>query len=301
MLGEKTMIREMSGYEVKALHYELLLKDILTAAEKLPPFPDVVWKVMSLLRKMAPIKQIEEVIQYDPIIAARILRLSQSTHYSRRHKVTSLKDAILVLGNQKLVQVVMAACTSQYFQKKVTGNARDDRELWRHSVATAFMGEILSGQMKSKRGLTIYTACLLHDIGKIVLDLYARMYLQVDLDPIRHSGAQFIEAERRALGIDHQELGRIIARRWQFPREVASGIQFHHTPDRADSDREIAQHVYAANLMVNPMKDEAITPAELQEDPVFQGMGLSEDRILKFQDFLLKSMEGVELYLKNGA
>ncbi len=295
------MIREMSGYEVKALHYELLLKDILTAAEKLPPFPDVVWKVMSLIRKMAPVKQIEEVIQYDPIIAARILRLSQSAHYSRRHKVASLKDAILVLGNQKLVQVVMAACTCQYFQTKVSGYDVDERELWRHSVATAFMGEILSRQMKSKRGLTIYTACLLHDIGKIVLDLYARMYLQIDLAPIRHSGVQFIEAERRALGIDHQELGKIIARRWQFPREVATGIQFHHTPDRAESDREIARLVYAANQLVMAMQDGGADPSELHKDPVFQRMGLTEDLVRKFQDSLFRSMEGVELYLKKGA
>ncbi len=295
------MIREMSGYEVKALHYELLLKDILTAAEKLPPFPDVVWKVMSLIRKMAPLKQIEEVIKYDPIIAARVLRLSQSAYYSRRNKVASLRDAILVLGNQKLVQVVMAACTCQYFQNKVSGYDMDERELWRHSVATAFMGETLAKHLNSKQSLTIYTACLLHDIGKIVLDLYARMYLRIDLDQIRKAGAQFIEAERRALGIDHQELGKIIARRWQFPKEVAAGIQFHHTPERAESHREIAEHVYAANRIVNAGNGDGVPFEELEQDPFLQSMGLTKETILEFQKLLSHSLEGVELYLKKGA
>jgi len=103
------MIRELNEHEIRALHYELLLKDILAMAERLPPFSDVVWKVMPLIRKMAPIKEIEAVIKYDQAIAARVLALSQSSFYGRRSKVSSLQDAIRVLGEHKLVQVIMTA------------------------------------------------------------------------------------------------------------------------------------------------------------------------------------------------
>ncbi len=295
------MIREMSGHEINALHYELLIKDILSAAEKLPPFPDVVWKVMGLIRRIAPIKQIEDVIQYDPILSARVLRLSQSVHYGRRHKVSSLKDAILVLGNQNLVLVVMTACASQYFQTRVSGYDKNEIQLWRHSVATAFIGQALAKHFKSKKSMTVYTACLLHDIGKMVLDVYARMYLQVDVNQIHKAGVRFVEAERRAFGIDHQELGRIIAHRWQFPKEVVTGIRFHHTPDRAESDREIPSYIYMADHIANaPMDDEA-SLHDLERNPVFKAMGITGEHVREFQKLLARSMLDVELYLKNEA
>jgi len=97
------MIRELSNNEVKALHYELVMKDIIAAAEKLPPFPDIAWKVTSLIKREAPMTDIEDVIKYDQVIAARILRLAQTAYYGRRSEIRSLKDAILLLGNKRLL------------------------------------------------------------------------------------------------------------------------------------------------------------------------------------------------------
>ncbi len=289
----------MSCNEVKALHYELLLKDILASAEKLPPFPDVVWKVMSLLKKTAPVQEIEQVIQYDPVITARVLMLSQSAFYGRKSRVSSLREAIFVLGNQKLMQVVLTCCASRFFQRRANGSDKDERELWYHSVASAVTGETLARQLKHKKILTIYTACLLHDIGKTVLNQYAKVYLHLRVTNPKLDGKGLVSAERKTLGIDHQELGELIARRWQFPKEVVEAIGHHHNPLAVRNDTELAMFTYVADRIVNDMdKDYAETnPLRPEEDQVFAHWKLNAEDVEKLQNKIVDAMEGIQHFL----
>lgn len=293
------MIRQMSCNEVKALHYELLLKDILASAEKLPPFPDVVWKVMSLLKKTAPVQEIEQVIQYDPVITARVLMLSQSAFYGRKTRVSSLREAIFVLGNQKLMQVVLTCCASRFFQTRANASDNDERELWYHSVASAVTGETLARQLKHKKVLTIYTACLLHDIGKTVLNQYAKVYLHLRVTNPKLDGKGLISAERKTLGIDHQELGELIARRWQFPQEVVEAIGHHHNPLAVRHEADLAMLTYVADRIVNDMdKDYAETnPLEPEEDQVFAYWKLNAAEVEKLQNKIVDAMEGIQHFL----
>lgn len=293
------MIRPMSHNEVKALHYELLLKDILASAEKLPPFPDVAWKVLSLIRKTAPVNEIENVIRYDPVITARVISLSQSPLYGRRHKIGSLSDAIFILGNQKLIQVIMASCAARYFYGGKAGVNPAERQLWEHSVATAVMGEMLAQGFKMKRVLTVYTASLLHDIGKTILNQYSRIFMQFQDGMLQ--GAAFVSAERSTLGIDHQELGEKIARRWRFPDEITSAIGCHHCPEQAKSDKDVALVVYAANRIVNAMDEELsrLNPLVPEGDPTFVHLGLSQSIVASLQARLTESLEGIQQFLSS--
>lgn len=292
------MIRQLNDDEVRALHYELLLKDIHRAAEKLPPFPDVVWKVMALIRRTAPVSEIEAVIKYDQVIVSRLLTLSQSAYYGRRYDVGSLQDAILILGGQKLVQALMTICSARYFQSGKAADRNTDTELWEHSVATGIMSETLARRLKCSKVLTTYTAGLLHDLGKTVLDLYARMYLGKSLKQIRQAGTELIAAERRALGIDHQELGESIARRWRFPEEVIMAIAHHHWPQGAPTNRDVAAIVYVANRLVTVMDDEdqkkSFDPAK---DVVFAKLGITASLMGDLQANLVETMSGVKQFL----
>jgi len=291
------MIRELCEHEIKALHHEIILKDIMTVAENLPPFPDIVWKVIPLLRKMAPIQEIESVIRYDQAIAARVLSLSQSAYYRRRHDVRSLQDAIIILGGQKLTQVIITACATRYFQGKVSGYELNERELWEHSVATAILAEVLARRLKQNKVLTIYTAALLHDIGKTVLDLYAKIYLETTLDRVKRGNMDIIEAERKALSIDHQELGKYIARRWQFPPEVVVAIAHHHSPLEAKSDQETASTIYVANRLAGAIDIPETMEILPKEDPVFKRLGVTHSIVKELQEKLNDAMGDIKQYL----
>ena len=97
------------------------VEEIMKAAERLPPFPTVIWEVTSLLCRMAPAREIEAVIRYDQAIAAKVLTMSCSAYYARRHAISSLRDATVALGDQQLIQVVMSACVARYFESDLSG------------------------------------------------------------------------------------------------------------------------------------------------------------------------------------
>jgi len=293
------MLRYPNQHDIEIRRYELLLEDILATAEKLPPFPDVIWKVMPLVQKMAPVGEIEAVIKYDQALTARILSLSQSAYYGRRHGISSLRDAIVLLGGQTLLQVIMTACASRYYQVKVTGYDLREGHLWQHSVATALAAEMLARHLKQKRALTIYTAALLHDIGKTVLDLYLKVHLHCSLSEVKKEGMGVLDAERSVLGIDHQKLGEIIGARWRFPPEVVAGIGYHHTPDKLVEYRDVATTVYLANRIVRTLDMDPSVGEELdpEKDEIFRSQGITAQMVEQLQQKVQQSLTGIKDFL----
>lgn len=293
------MIRELDEFEVKALHYELLLKDIIATAEKLPAFPSTAWQVMSLIKENAPSDEIERRVKEDPIISSGVLALSQSGHYGRNFAIGSLQDAVLVLKGEKLIEMILAASAARYFAGEISGQEMHHRRLWLHSVATALTGEKLARLLNQKKPLTVYTAALLHDIGKTVLDLYAKIYLHASLKQLKQRHAKLIEIEKKALGVNHQELGELIVRRWKFPADVVSAVGNHHTPESAPYEKHIAATVYAANQIVNAYDQEEKTSDEsdLQEDPIIKKLGITDVILKEVQTQLEVDMDDMNMFL----
>lgn len=287
------MLRELSGHEIDALHYELLVKDITAAAEKLPPFPDIAWKIVSLVKSMAPVKEIEALIAYDQAIAAKILRMGNSVYYSRQYEVHTIREAIILLGNNRLLQVVIAACSSLYYGP---GNSQEERELWEHSVNTALLSQIIARRIRHEGALTLYTAALLHDIGNTILNLYARIYLHSSLREI-WGESDTVRTERRAFGIDHQELGGIISRTWKFPPDIVAAIEHHHNPEKAGKYEEFTSLVHLSDKLAlffskqsDKQRGKSIDP---ESDPVFKKFNITRKMIDDFQSELKTGMSDV--------
>jgi putative nucleotidyltransferase with HDIG domain len=286
------MIRELSEHEIDALHYELLVKDIIATAEKLPPFPDIAWKVSHLARTMAPVQEIEEIVKYDQAITAKILRLGNSAYYGRQYEIRSVKDAILLLGSKRLIQAVLTACASRYFSGP---NSGEDRVLWEHSVTSALLSEIVARRFDRVGALALYTAALLHDIGSTIVSVYFKVYRQLHL---RRSWGECdtVSAERRTLGIDHQELGGIITRNWKFPSEISAAIEHHHNPEKAGLYSEITSLVYLADRMAESFEESAKPESKKidpEADPIFKKLGITQKMILDFKSELGTGVKGI--------
>jgi putative nucleotidyltransferase with HDIG domain len=276
-----------------------VLDQVLASAQKLPPFPEIVGKLLPLIQKMAPVNEIEAVIKYDQAITAKVLALSQSPYYARRQPIRSLRDAIVVLGQKQLIQVITIACSARYFRGDGSGYDLREGELWQHSVAVALMAEIVAQRTGQQDAFAIYTAALLHDIGKTLLSLYVKDYYDVILPLVHKEKLRFVEAERRVLGIDHQELGATIARRWRFPPGVTTAIAFHHYPNEAKEFREVAATVYVANRMVSAMGIGCGLDGFLQpnQDDVFLELGLTTRMVEQFMATLHGALEETKAFL----
>jgi putative nucleotidyltransferase with HDIG domain len=246
---------------------------------------------MPLLRELAPVRKIEDVIKYEPVIAAKVLSIARSPYYARLRNVESLRDAIVVLGQKQLIQVVMAACAAQYYRGAMEGYDLREGELWEHAVGVALMTEIIGERLNRQNLLSLYTAGLLHDIGKTVLHFYVREEFDRIINEVKKNKKTFLDAEREILGIDHQQLGGLIAKKWNFPDAVTAGIRFHHNPKKAaDKYRDIANILYVANRMVSSIGigcgiDGFLNP---NQDEVFNDLGITsrmiEELLAKFGD-----------------
>lgn len=268
-----------------------ILDEILASADTLPPFPDVVWKVMPLLKAMAPINQIEAVIKYDPVITARVLAFSRSPHFNRNRRIDSLQDAILLLGQQQLIQVILTACSAKYLAgKTASGYELMEGELWEHSVATAILAEILAQQIGFRDVLTVYTAALLHDIGKIVLNRFVGEYFESIFQVVQTGRGRFIDAERQVLGIDHQQLGTEIAKRWRLPNDVVTAIGNHHSPRQVAGKGALVSMIYVSNRMVSAIGIGCGVDGLSQpnQDEVFVDLGITARMT---EELLAKMME----------
>ena len=210
-----------------------MIDRILRSVQDIPAFPETVRKVVSLLRNEDySVAEVVHVIRYDQGVAANILKMSNSAYFGLPQKVRSIQDAVIYLGQKNLLRVLETACTSKFFKRAGGGYVSDASQLWEHSVAVALMSQILSKHIRQCEDSTLYTAALLHDIGKVILGEYVRESYGRIRRLVSESGYSFLEAEEEVVGINHADLGGRIAERWRFPGEIRDAIAHHHRPDR---------------------------------------------------------------------
>ena len=192
--------------------------------------------------------QIEEVVRYEPSLTANILKLSNSAYFGLPTKVGSVKQAIILLGWKRVTQVVMTSCVSALMAKPIVGYELPAGELWRHSIGVSIAAEMLVKELKLQSAHEVYTAALLHDLGKLILGSFVKSELSV-IEAKAADGIAFDEAERLVLGMDHAEVGAEILKSWSLPAEVIEIVRWHHDPGRAVKPTVGIDIVHVANVL----------------------------------------------------
>jgi putative nucleotidyltransferase with HDIG domain len=213
---------------------------ILKSIKTIPAFPATGNKVAQLLNKPDyAVAEVANVIKYDPSITANILKMANSAYFGARHKISNINDAVIYLGQKNLFVAIQTAGISKYYRKGAPGYFDKATDLWEHSVAVALMSQIISRKITGKEDTTLYTAALLHDVGKIILGEFVRDSLVKISQMVYKQSISFLEAEESVLGIDHAALGGKIAEHWNFPAEIRDAIAYHHRPDLLEKEEKI--------------------------------------------------------------
>jgi putative nucleotidyltransferase with HDIG domain len=212
---------------------------ILKSINTIPAFPATGNKVAQLLSKPDySVAQVANVIKYDPSITANILKMANSAYFGPRHKISNINDAVTYLGQKNLLRAIQTAGVSKYYKKGSPGYFDNATDLWEHSVAVALMSQILSRKITGQEDTTLYTAALLHDVGKIIMGEFVRDELKKISALVGTQKVSFLEAEEIILGINHADLGGKIATFWNFPTEISDAISFHHRPDLLEKEEK---------------------------------------------------------------
>ncbi len=209
--------------------------------------PSTATKLLALLDDPeVSFSQIEEIIRYDPGLTANILKLTNSAYFGIPLKVSSVRQAMTLLGWKRLVQLVMTLCMSTLMKKPVPGYDLPQGELWRHSIAVSIAAENIVKMLGLPDVDEVFTAALLHDVGKLILGGFVKKDLEFIEDMVS-KGFSFDVAEHIILGTNHAEVGSHILKQWSFPDELINAVGWHHNPESCENYCMLSDIVHIAN------------------------------------------------------
>jgi putative nucleotidyltransferase with HDIG domain len=213
-------------------------RDILHACDHLPPLPDFVVHLLSLLaRPDCELRELERCLQADPVLVARMLALVHSPLYGHSRPVRTIQEAVMVLGFRGVRSLVLAASSARMLQRDYACYGHEPKGLWTHAsaVAAAARELALRCMLGSDVAEQLFVAGLLHDIGKMVLAPYLMAEQVRDVAAIGDCAT-----ERATIGLDHTEAGALVCAKWNLPVELQDLIKAHH--DSATTTDVCAQH-----------------------------------------------------------
>lgn len=208
------------------------IEELIQEIDSLKPMPQIAQQVMSLAQDPeSDLSKIAELIQFDPYITADLLRMCNSAYFGIPRTVESVQDAVNILGLDRIVDLVVLKCGKANLAGEQSGYGLDEGALWKKSVSCAIVARDLADRMTLGDGNLIFTAGLLRDIGKVVLNRFVDASFHRIQDLIEQEKLSFREAEKRVIGVDQAELGGLIARKWGFGKRLEVLIRNSHMPD----------------------------------------------------------------------
>jgi len=227
------------------------IDDIINGIDTLKPIPPVAAQIMALAEdENSSMSEIADLIVYDPSITASMLKICNSVYFGLSRKVESVRDAITLLGLDQMVELVLLNGTAENFKDEPDGYGLGEGELWHHAVLSAYVAKVLAENhgLANKKHL-IFTAALVKDVGKIIMGRFvAFSYEKINI-LVNSKGYSFNEAEKEVIGMNHEELGALVGKKWQFGKKLIYIIRHHHMSEEACRDDVETAMVYLADIV----------------------------------------------------
>jgi putative nucleotidyltransferase with HDIG domain len=226
-----------------------LSKTIVENVNSLPHFPENIMLVQKMIGDpKSEITDIARQISMDPALTADLLKIVNSAQYMLAKKVDNISEAVKLVGMRGIKNLLYSYGT----QKILGDDTNEKRSLWEHSYKTAFYAYNLVKNFKQDHNLLddVYVGGILHDMGKII---FANVHPEL-LDKIRgfcaDKGMPPSTFEDLSTGMNHAEIGAMVAEKWNFPEQLVHAIQYHHDPlSAAPEERDLVFTVYLANIL----------------------------------------------------
>jgi putative nucleotidyltransferase with HDIG domain len=225
-----------------------LIDEIVERVGTLPPLPAMIDRLVQVVGDpKSSLAQIVETIRYDQVLTTEVLRLCNSAYFGLSRKIESLDDAVRLLGTVKVLQLVIAAHTKAMLSRPQSGYGLPAGALWLHSIGVALGTQQLARPMKLTHLGLLFTAGLLHDVGKVVLNEFvAKEYAEI-AQCVAQRHCSFAEAEQEVLGFTHPEVGARLAEKWSLPQTIVRCIRYHHTPEACPEPDPLVDAVHLSD------------------------------------------------------
>jgi len=257
--------------------------------------PQVMHKARDIIQNpISSLKNVGDLIESDQALAMKALRLANSAYYGRMGKVSSVQEAAVVLGLRTLSELITVAFMSKVLGSSLKGYGLPAESLWRHSLAVAVGSRIIANKKAPALANEAFSAGLIHDTGKIILDQYVLQRKKEFLEFLAGGRQAFLLAEKEILGFDHPEIASEVCKRWNFPKSISVAVKYHHHPSRLRGNK-LAYIVHVADgiAILSGMDIEGITH-EI-DDKSIQMIGIQSDEIEVIINEVVKSVNQITL------
>ncbi len=263
-------------------------EDIETAVENLQPIPQVALKILRLLdEENYNVKDIALEVRKDQVISAKILQLCNSSLFGIRRKIESLDDALIILGLNMLVKIVVTTSVKQYYKQSSSGYSLCKGGLFHHAIGSAYIAEKIAKKIKGIPQGAAFTAGLLHDIGIVILDQYFETATPFFYRELQNHKT-ILATEKKVFGITHAEAGYKLAKKWNFPDILSDSIKHHHNPESSPSNKVLVNIINIADLLMARfnagMKFGTVEINEMKSR--LNRIGLTMDHLPELVDFI---------------
>ena len=225
------------------------LYENLANIDDLPAFPAIAFEIIRLTRDPnTTSRNLEKVIKKDPSLVTQILKFANSSLYGLSREVTSLNHAINLLGFVQVENIVMISVILSSVKKLPLHKNFNRDKFLEHSFGCGVTAKIISNILSFNFSSAEFSSGVIHDIGKVLLDLYTPDCLDEILDNAYKKGLSFIDSETELYGINHCQLGSKLLNIWGLPEEVIDVVTNHHSPEKSNN-RLLVSVVHVADLL----------------------------------------------------
>ena len=273
----------------------------------LPPFSPILNQLLADLGKEnASYAKLSDLIEKDTVIAGNVLRLVNSGLYGRRGVINSVRNAVAVLGLNKLRNTVLGLSVSRMWSQLKIAEGFSSKRLNLHSVATAILADQLAGALPVHYPEGAFLAGLFHDLGKMLIAVgMAEEYGHIQYR-YRLSEVSYRDCENEILGLTHEELSAVAVGNWNLPEPIQTAVLLHHRPtsdpplEPSSSEKAIplSHLIAAANHYVNGIGisvEDQQRPCDLESRITLESFPLTDDQratVLREFDAEFKAISG---------
>lgn len=252
--------------------------------ERLAAMPQVVYQLMNALADgRASGAELERIIESDLALTSKLLSLSNSAYYGLSQKITTIKQAVMIIGLNELEYLTLGIGLARVFDFNESPRGFDGESLWHHCLAASWCAKELAEIAGRPNPGEAMISGLLHDLGKLVLATHLTEEFGRILEAEEEGDPYYLAEE--SLGLKHSTLGYWLALRWSLPRVHASAIRDHHLPLDTDPDFLNTSLVFLADHLVKELNFGLNHEArQVDPSPMMTALGLSRGDLEKTAD-----------------
>jgi HD-like signal output (HDOD) protein len=258
-----------------------------------PKNPVLIRETLAVLRDPACSAQdLVQVLEKEPAISSKVLKAANSAFYGTPRSITSLKAAIVRLGNHNISRIALSASLAG-----AAGPLWGD--FWRHSIAVGLLARhiaLFTAAYTQQETEELFSMGLLHDLGAMI-ELDSGEFPRVERT-LQAGPRALSEAENLVFGFDHGRLGRLVAEQWNFPGDLVAAIGHHHQPEQSRDFYKKTIVVHLADLICHgfhivSLPDEAPPPTQ---DAYLEELSLPVEQLVLFGDWLMQQKDEIDAF-----